>query len=72
MWPARLEAWVEELTDIALDALRRGHLGPIRTRPRPAKPSPVERRIVRPRRAVEEGDLGVGPGRESLLDDEAR
>jgi hypothetical protein len=64
----RLEGVVEELTDIALDALRRATSGD----PDSAEAGEaiaVERRIVRARRAVEKAISVLAPAGE-LLDDE--
>jgi hypothetical protein len=64
----RLEGVVEELTDIALDALRRATSGD----PDSAEAGEaiaVERRIVRARRAVEKAISILAPAGD-LLDDE--
>jgi hypothetical protein len=66
----RLEGVVEELTDIALDALRRATSGD----PDSAEAGEalaVERRIVRARRAVEKAISVLAPGGGALLDDGA-
>jgi len=66
---SRLEGVVEELTDIALDALRRATSGD----PDSAEAGEaiaVERRIVRARRAVEKAISVLAPTGDSLLDDE--
>jgi hypothetical protein len=65
---SRLEGMVEELTDIALDALRRGSQGD----PDSAEAGEaiaVERRIVRARRAVEKAIAVLAPTGDALLDD---
>jgi hypothetical protein len=65
---SRLEDMVEELTDIALDALRRASQGD----PDSAEAGEaiaVERRIVRARRAVEKAIAALAPGGETLIDD---
>jgi hypothetical protein len=66
---ARLEGVVEELTDIALDALRRGSQGD----PHSAEPGEaieIERRIVRARRSIEKAVSVLAPAGGSLADDE--
>jgi hypothetical protein len=66
----RLEGVVEELTDIALDALRRATSGD----PDSAEAGEalaVERRIVRARRAVEKAISVLSAGGGALLDDGA-
>jgi hypothetical protein len=65
---ARLEGVVEELTDIALDALRRGSQGD----PHSAEAGEaiaIERRIVRARRSIEKAVSVLAPGGGSLVDD---
>ena len=65
---ARLEGVVEELTDIALDALRRGS----QSDPQSAEAGEaleVERRIVRARRALEKAVSVLAPTGGSLIDD---
>jgi len=65
---ARLEGVVEELTDIALDALRRGSQGD----PHSAEAGEaleVERRIVRARRSIEKAVSVLAPSGSSLMDD---
>jgi hypothetical protein len=65
---ARLEGLAEELTDIALDALRRAAQGD----PDSAEAGEalaVERRIIRARRAVEKAISVLAPSGERLLDD---
>jgi hypothetical protein len=68
---ARLQGVVEELTDIALDALRRGSQGD----PHSAEAGEaleVERRIVRARRSIEKAVSVLAPaGEGSLIDDGA-
>ena len=64
---ARLEGVVEELTDIALDALRRGSQGD----PHSAEAGEaieIERRIVRARRSIEKAVSVLAPGSGSLMD----
>jgi hypothetical protein len=64
----RLEGVVEELTDIALDALRRGSQGD----PHSAvagEALEVERRIVRARRSIEKAVSVLAPAGGSLMDD---
>jgi hypothetical protein len=64
----RLEGVVEELTDIALDALRRATSGD----PHSAEAGEaiaVERRIVRARRAVEKAISVLAPAGDALLED---
>ena len=63
----RLEGVIEELTDIALDALRRAAQGD----PHSAEAGEaiaVERRIVRARRAIEKAVLTLTPSGDSLDD----
>jgi hypothetical protein len=57
---SRLEGIVEELTDIALDALRRASQGD----PHSAEAGEaleIERRIVRARRSIEKAVVVLGP-----------
>jgi hypothetical protein len=66
---ARLEGMAEELTDIALDALRRAS----QADPDSAEAGDalkVERRIVRARRAIEKAVTVLAPAGELSLDDE--
>ena len=66
----RLEGVIEELTDIALDALRRAAQGD----PHSAEAGEalaVERRIVRARRSLEKAVAVLAPVGDSLLDDGA-
>ena len=66
----RLEGMVEELTDIALDALRRATSGD----PDSAEAGEalaVERRIIRARRAIEKAVSVLAPAGDSLIDDGA-
>ena len=65
---ARLEGVVEELTDIALDALHRGS----QSDPHSAEAGEaleVERRIVRARRSIEKAVSVLAPTGSSLIDD---
>jgi hypothetical protein len=65
---SRLEGVVEELTDIALDALRRGSQGD----PHSAEAGEaieIERRIVRARRSIEKAVSVLAPAGGSLVDD---
>jgi hypothetical protein len=65
---SRLEGVVEELTDIALDALRRGSQGD----PHSAEAGEaiaIERRIVRARRSIEKAVSVLAPAGGSLRDD---
>jgi hypothetical protein len=65
----RLEGVIEELTDIALDALRRGSQGD----PHSAEAGEaleIERRIVRARRSIEKAVVVLAPPRDSVLDGE--
>jgi hypothetical protein len=65
---SRLEGVVEELTDIALDALRRGSQGD----PHSAEAGEaiaIERRIVRARRSIEKSVSVLAPAGGSLRDD---
>jgi hypothetical protein len=67
---ARLEGLAEELTDIALDALRRASQGD----PDSAEAGEaiqVERRIVRARRAIEKAVTILAPAGGSYVDDGA-
>ena len=62
---ARLEGVVEELTDIALDALRRGSQGD----PHSAEAGEaieIERRIVRARRSIEKAVSVLAPAGGSM------
>jgi hypothetical protein len=64
----RLEGVVEELTDMAIDALRRATSGD----PDSAEAGEalaIERRIVRARRAVEKAVVILAPPGESFLED---
>lgn len=66
----RLEGMIEELTDIALDALRRAAQGD----PHSAEAGEaiaVEQRIVRARRAIEKAVSVLAPAGDSLIDDGA-
>ena len=66
----RLEGVIEELTDIALDALRRAAQGD----PRSAEAGEalaVERRIVRARRSIEKAVSVLAPAGDSLIDEGA-
>jgi hypothetical protein len=65
---SRLEGVAEELTDIALDALRRAS----QSDPDGAEAGEaiaIERRIVRARRSVEKAIAVLAPGGGELLDD---
>ena len=65
----RLEGMIEELTDIALDALRRASQGD----PHSAEAGEaleIERRIVRARRSIEKAVVVLAPPRDSVLDGE--
>jgi hypothetical protein len=65
---ARLEGLTEELTDIALDALRLAAQGD----PDSAEAGQalaVERRILRARSAIEKAIATLAPARDALLDD---
>jgi hypothetical protein len=65
---ARLEGVVDELTDIALDALRRGSQGD----PHSAEAGEaleIERRIVRARRSIEKAVAILAPSGDSRVDD---
>jgi hypothetical protein len=65
---SRLGGMVEELTDIALDALRRGAQGD----PDSAEAGEalaVERRIIRARRAVEKAITVLAPAGEASFDE---
>ena len=65
---ARLEGVVEELTDIALSALRRGSQGD----PHSAEAGEaieIERRIVRARRSIEKAVAVLAPPGASPVDD---
>jgi hypothetical protein len=65
---ARLEGMIEELTDIALGALRRAAQGD----PHSAEAGEaleVERRIVRARRSIEKAVAVLAPAGDPLIDD---
>jgi hypothetical protein len=65
---SRLEGVIEELTDIALDALRRGSQGD----PHSAEAGEaiaIERRIVRARRSIEKAVSVLAPAGGSVVDD---
>ena len=65
---ARLEGMAEELTDIALDALRRASQGD----PDSAEAGEalrVERRIVRARRAIEKAVTVLAPTGDTFIDE---
>jgi hypothetical protein len=65
---ARLEGLAEELTDIALDALRRASQGD----PDSAEAGEalrVERRIVRARRSLEKAIVILAPTGDAFIDD---
>lgn len=66
----RLEGVIDELTDIALDALRRAAQGDAHSA-EAGEALAVERRIVRARRSIEKAVSVLAPAGDSLIDDGA-
>jgi hypothetical protein len=66
---SRLEGVIEELTDIALDALRRGSQGDPHSG-EAGEALEIERRIVRARRSIEKAVAVLAPPRDSVRDGE--